>query len=120
MALDLKYVREQFPTLEKDWSWRENAGGSQILKGAGCFINFGTPEGVVSGSAPDSFMRVVTKSGNVTAICRLTQTSGPALTRAYTLRTGFCTTGAGSTNDVQIGANPSGMIMLVCKIKGNA
>lgn len=34
MALDLKYVREQFPTLEKDWIFMDNAGGSQILKGA--------------------------------------------------------------------------------------
>lgn len=97
----------------------ESENSAQILKGAGCSIVFGTPEGVVSGSAPDSFMRVVTSSGNVTAICRLQQTSGPELTRAFTSKAGRCFTGAGFTTDVTIIANPSGMIMLVCKIKGN-
>lgn len=33
MALDLNYVREQFPGLKNDWIFMDNAGGSQILKG---------------------------------------------------------------------------------------
>lgn len=92
---------------------------AQILKGVGCFVIFGTPEGVVQGSAPDGFQRVVTKSGNVNAVCRVQQTSGPELTRAYTVNGGVCNTGAGQTNDVKILANPNGMIMLVCKIRAD-
>lgn len=32
MALDMNYVRDAFPTLDKDWIYMDNAGGSQILK----------------------------------------------------------------------------------------
>ena len=39
MALDMKYVREQFPGLKNDWIFMDNAGGSQILKGAVDKIN---------------------------------------------------------------------------------
>ena len=34
MALDMKFVRDQFPALNKGWVFLDNAGGSQILKGA--------------------------------------------------------------------------------------
>ncbi len=33
MALDMKYVRDQFPALKNEWVFMDNAGGSQILKG---------------------------------------------------------------------------------------
>jgi cysteine desulfurase family protein (TIGR01976 family) len=33
-ALDLDYVRSQFPGLNRGWTFFDNAGGSQILKGA--------------------------------------------------------------------------------------
>ena len=33
MSLDLNYVREQFPALDNEWVFMDNAGGSQILKG---------------------------------------------------------------------------------------
>lgn len=33
MALDMKFVREQFPALKSEWTFMDNAGGSQILKG---------------------------------------------------------------------------------------
>jgi len=33
-ALDLDYVRSQFPGLARGWTFFDNAGGSQILKGA--------------------------------------------------------------------------------------
>lgn len=33
MALDIEYVRKQFPGLATDWTLMDNAGGSQILKG---------------------------------------------------------------------------------------
>ena len=39
MALDIDYVRKQFPGLETDWILMDNAGGSQILKGAVDKIN---------------------------------------------------------------------------------
>ena len=32
MALDVKFVREQFPGLARDWTFFDNAGGSQILQ----------------------------------------------------------------------------------------
>ena len=34
-ALQLDYVRAQFPALAGDWTFFDNAGGSQILKGVG-------------------------------------------------------------------------------------
>lgn len=33
-ALDLSFVRSQFPGLDRGWTFFDNAGGSQILKGA--------------------------------------------------------------------------------------
>ena len=33
MALDIEFVRKQFPGLTTDWTLMDNAGGSQILKG---------------------------------------------------------------------------------------
>lgn len=33
-ALDLEFVRSQFPGLDRGWTFFDNAGGSQILKGA--------------------------------------------------------------------------------------
>ncbi len=33
MALDIEFVRKQFPGLATDWTLMDNAGGSQILKG---------------------------------------------------------------------------------------
>ena len=33
MALDIEYVRKQFPSLVTEWTLMDNAGGSQILKG---------------------------------------------------------------------------------------
>ena len=33
MALDMEFVRSQFPGLGTDWALMDNAGGSQILKG---------------------------------------------------------------------------------------
>lgn len=33
MALDIEFVRSQFPGLDTDWALMDNAGGSQILKG---------------------------------------------------------------------------------------
>ena len=33
MSLDLNYVRQQFPALDNEWVFMDNAGGSQILKG---------------------------------------------------------------------------------------
>lgn len=33
MALDMNFVREQFPGLKSEWTLMDNAGGSQILKG---------------------------------------------------------------------------------------
>ncbi len=32
MNLDINYVRKQFPALDKEWIFMDNAGGSQILK----------------------------------------------------------------------------------------
>lgn len=32
MNLDINYVRKQFPSLDKEWVFMDNAGGSQILK----------------------------------------------------------------------------------------
>ena len=34
IALDLDHVRRQFPGLDRGWTLFDNAGGSQILKGA--------------------------------------------------------------------------------------
>jgi selenocysteine lyase/cysteine desulfurase len=39
MSLDLNYVREQFPALDSEWIFMDNAGGSQILKGCVANIN---------------------------------------------------------------------------------
>ena len=39
MTLDINYVREQFPGLNTDWVFMDNAGGSQILKGVVDNIN---------------------------------------------------------------------------------
>ncbi len=33
-SLDLEFVRSQFPALQHGWTFFDNAGGSQILKGA--------------------------------------------------------------------------------------
>lgn len=33
MALDMNFVRDQFPGLKSEWAFMDNAGGSQILKG---------------------------------------------------------------------------------------
>ena len=33
MALDMNFVRDQFPGLKNEWTFMDNAGGSQILKG---------------------------------------------------------------------------------------
>lgn len=33
MALDMDFVRDQFPALKNEWTFMDNAGGSQILKG---------------------------------------------------------------------------------------
>ncbi|MEZ5757650.1 MAG: cysteine desulfurase-like protein [Emcibacteraceae bacterium] len=33
MALNMNYVRDQFPGLKSEWAFMDNAGGSQILKG---------------------------------------------------------------------------------------
>jgi len=30
--IDIKFVREQFPALERDFVFMDNAGGSQVLK----------------------------------------------------------------------------------------
>ena len=40
MALDMNYVRNQFPSLKNEWAFMDNAGGSQILKG--CVDNINT------------------------------------------------------------------------------
>ena len=32
--LDLEFVRRQFPGLQNGWSFMDNAGGTQIVKGA--------------------------------------------------------------------------------------
>ncbi len=34
MTLDIEYVRKQFPGLNSDWAFFDNAGGTQILNGA--------------------------------------------------------------------------------------
>ena len=34
MTLDIEYVRKQFPGLNSDWAFFDNAGGTQILSGA--------------------------------------------------------------------------------------
>ena len=39
MSLDLNYVRGQFPALDNEWVFMDNAGGSQILKGCVANIN---------------------------------------------------------------------------------
>ncbi|MFM7221469.1 MAG: cysteine desulfurase-like protein, partial [Nodosilinea sp.] len=31
--LDLPYLRQQFPALERGWVFFDNAGGSQVLRG---------------------------------------------------------------------------------------
>lgn len=39
MSLDLNYVRGQFPALDNEWVFMDNAGGSQILMGCVANIN---------------------------------------------------------------------------------
>ena len=39
MTLDLNFVRSQFPALDSEWAFMDNAGGTQILKGCVDNIN---------------------------------------------------------------------------------
>ena len=39
MALDMNFVRDQFPGLKNEWTFMDNAGGSQILRGCVDKIN---------------------------------------------------------------------------------
>ena len=39
MTLDLNFVRSQFPALDNEWVFMDNAGGTQILKGCVDKIN---------------------------------------------------------------------------------
>ena len=32
MKLNIDFVREQFPALDKEWTYFDNAGGSQVVK----------------------------------------------------------------------------------------
>ena len=39
MTLDIDFVRSQFPALDNEWAFMDNAGGTQILKGCVDKIN---------------------------------------------------------------------------------
>lgn len=71
MSLDLNFIRNQFPTLDKEWIYMDNAGGSQILKSvvdkiSEYLLNFNVQLGA-SYEISDTATKAVAEGATVTA-----------------------------------------------------